>query len=65
MFDTFTPPHPPHSMASFPRVCVCSLKEEVLGFYVVTKQAMSLTRENIQTPATIPEQEKDYISNGL
>ena len=32
MFDTPTPPHPPHSMASFPRVCVCSLKEECLAF---------------------------------
>jgi hypothetical protein len=55
MFDAFTPPHPPHSMASFPRVCVCSLKEEVLGFYVVTKQVMSLTRERNRNPATIPE----------
>jgi len=57
MFDAFTlpiPPHPPHSMASFPRVCVCSLKEEVLGFYVVTKQVMSLTRERNRNPATIP-----------
>ena len=43
-------PLPPYSMASFPRVFVCSLKEEVLGFYVVTKQAMSLTRDNQEPP---------------
>ena len=55
MFDASIPPCPPHSMASFPRVCVCSLKEEVLGFYVVTKQAMLLTRERNRNPATIPE----------
>ena len=62
MFDASIPPHLPHSMASFPRVCVCSLKEEVLGFYVVTKQVMSLTRERNRNPATIPE---SYVSNGL
>ena len=27
MFDASIPPRPPHSMASFPRVCVCSLKD--------------------------------------
>ncbi len=32
MFDASIPPHPPHSMASFPRVCVCSLIAPHAGY---------------------------------
>jgi len=32
MFEASIPPRPPHSMASFPRVCVCSLIAPHAGY---------------------------------
>jgi len=43
-------PSPPHSMASDRGYLFVVCKEGVLGFYVVTKQAIKVTRETHEAP---------------